>query len=159
MLGRDEWLAGPRFKDKTQRTRHHAAREPLMNEVTRTRTTADWVAAPEAIDAPCGPLNTIAQAAADPQTLARETFAIVEHPGVGSVWTVGTPMKFSRTPAGVRAPSLELGQHTAEVLARLATCRQKNWRSCVAGAWSDSDGRERKCLGGLAISPPSSFRG
>ena len=119
-LGQAAWLADPRFKDRTERTRQHAALEPLISAVTRTRVTVAWLAALEAADVPCGPLNTIAQAAADPQIEARDMFATVERPGVGLVRLVNTPMKFSRTPAAVRAPSPELGQHTAEVLSRLA---------------------------------------
>lgn len=55
LVGREAWLADPRFKDKTQRTRHHAAHEPLVAAVTRTRATADWLAALEAADVPCAP--------------------------------------------------------------------------------------------------------
>lgn len=60
---------------------------------------------------------------------------------------VSIPMKFSRTPAAVRTPN------SITTRARSSPgwpgCRPRRWRGCVAGARSDSDGREGKRLGGL----------
>ena len=38
------------------------------------------------------------------------------HPSLGEIKTIGMPIKLSETPASVRLPAPEFGQHTEEVL-------------------------------------------
>jgi crotonobetainyl-CoA:carnitine CoA-transferase CaiB-like acyl-CoA transferase len=54
---------------------------------------------------------------ADPQTLAREMVAEVDHPVAGRVRTIGAPVKFSHTPCRVEKAAPLLGQHARELLA------------------------------------------
>ena len=68
---------------------------------------------------PCGPLNTIPQAAASEQAAAREMMAPVSHPTFGEVRLVNTPVKLSRTPGGIRGSSPAMGAHARDVLAEL----------------------------------------
>ena len=53
---------------------------------------------------------------ADAQTLARDMIVEAPHSRLGAVKTLGTPVKFSATPAGVRLGAPVLGEHTREVL-------------------------------------------
>jgi crotonobetainyl-CoA:carnitine CoA-transferase CaiB-like acyl-CoA transferase len=74
----------------------------------------------QALDAagvPCGPINSIADVAADPQALAREMVVELEHPRAGRTRALGLPVKLSRTPGKVTRPAPTFGQHTREVLA------------------------------------------
>ena len=41
----------------------------------------------------------------------------VEHPKVGSMKTIGVPVKLSETPGSIRRPAPLLGEHTDEVIA------------------------------------------
>ncbi len=114
-LGREELAADPRFGDGNRRVRHHAALEPLLVEVFRTRSRKEWLAILEAADVPCGPINTVAEAVQDPQVVARGT--VVELPGGGRF--AGVPIHTpSQRPGGER-PAPRLGEHTDEVLAEL----------------------------------------
>jgi len=54
----------------------------------------------------------------DPQLVAREMLARVEHATIGQLKTLGVPIKLSDTPGGVRTPPPTLGQHTGAVLER-----------------------------------------
>jgi crotonobetainyl-CoA:carnitine CoA-transferase CaiB-like acyl-CoA transferase len=56
------------------------------------------------------------QALSDPQTIAREMVVEVQHPSVGPVKALGLPIKFSKTPGGVRKAAPLLGEDTREVL-------------------------------------------
>jgi crotonobetainyl-CoA:carnitine CoA-transferase CaiB-like acyl-CoA transferase len=66
---------------------------------------------------PCGPINSIADMAGDPQTAARGMVVELEHPRAGRTRALGLPIKLSKTPGKVARPAPLLGQHTREVLA------------------------------------------
>ena len=70
----------------------------------------------DAAGIPSGPILDYAEAFDTPQAQARDMAVTVEHPTLGRIRTIGTPLKLSRTPldAGRRAP--RLGEHTDEVL-------------------------------------------
>lgn len=78
-----------------------------------------WVEALRAADIVAAPINTLLEAAEDPDVLANGYVAEVEYPEHGKTAKVhGTPWKFSETPARIgRAP--KLGEHTDELLARV----------------------------------------
>jgi crotonobetainyl-CoA:carnitine CoA-transferase CaiB-like acyl-CoA transferase len=65
---------------------------------------------------PCGPINDIAQALADPQVAARGLRVDLPHPLAGSVPLVANPIRLSATPAQVRRAPPLLGEHTEQVL-------------------------------------------
>ena len=77
---------------------------------------AHWIALFEANGLPCGPINDYEQVFADPQIRARGMVVETDHPTLGRIRTLGSPMKMSATPplTGRRAPLL--GEHTREVL-------------------------------------------
>lgn len=121
------WASDPRFSTNTLRVRHRAELVPLVEAVTRTRTTAQWVALLEDKAVPCGPINSIAQAFDDPQVRARRL--AVELPrrpdgsagadGIATVRGVASPLRLSATPPVLRNAPPALGQHTEEILADL----------------------------------------
>ncbi|MET0682857.1 MAG: CaiB/BaiF CoA-transferase family protein [Casimicrobiaceae bacterium] len=113
---RRSWAADERFAKNADRVRHRATLVPLVAEVMRTRTQCAWLAALEALGVPCGPINRIDQVFADPQIAARGLRMDLSHPSAGSVPQVGTPIRFSVTPAEYGRPPPLLGEHTAEVL-------------------------------------------
>jgi CoA:oxalate CoA-transferase len=118
-IGRMDLIDDPRFDTPALRTEHHAELEPILNEAMRQKTTSDWLEEFDAIGLPCGPLNNIAQAAEQPQVVARRMLVEVEHPRIGRLKLPDTPVKLSRTPGGIRGPSPALGQDTYEVLSSL----------------------------------------
>jgi crotonobetainyl-CoA:carnitine CoA-transferase CaiB-like acyl-CoA transferase len=77
---------------------------------------SELLAALEVAGVPCGPINSIAELAADPQALAREMVVELDHPRAGRTRALGLPVKLSESPGGVRRPAPTFGQHTREVL-------------------------------------------
>jgi formyl-CoA transferase/CoA:oxalate CoA-transferase len=65
---------------------------------------------------PCGPINTYADVFADEQIAARNMVVQTDHPTLGRLRTLGTPLKMSRTPPRPGRAAPLLGQHTDEVL-------------------------------------------
>ena len=106
----------PRFAKNGDRVRNRNRLVPLLAEIFRQRTTADWVGALEAAGVPCGPINTLAQAYAEPQAEARGMKVKLRHALAGEITVAGSPMKFSGTPIVHELPPPTLGQHTDEIL-------------------------------------------
>jgi crotonobetainyl-CoA:carnitine CoA-transferase CaiB-like acyl-CoA transferase len=117
VLGAPEWLADRRFADNSARMKNLPALVEVMNQRIQKWKQKDLLAALEAEGVPCGPINSIADMAADPQTLAREMVVELDHPRAGRTRALGLPVKLSRTPGKVFRPAPLLGQHTREVLA------------------------------------------
>ena len=65
---------------------------------------------------PVGPVNTVAEALATEHTLARQMIVKAQHPSIGELKGLGTPLKMHETPTSLRYPPPRLGEHTQEVL-------------------------------------------
>jgi formyl-CoA transferase len=119
VAGRPELACDPRFVRNADRVRHRGTLVPLLEAIVRERPMSSWVDALDAAGVPCGPINDIAHALADPQVAARGLRIDLPHALAGHVPLVANPIKLSGTPAGYeRAPPL-LGEHTDEVLTEL----------------------------------------
>jgi crotonobetainyl-CoA:carnitine CoA-transferase CaiB-like acyl-CoA transferase len=116
--GVPELAADPRFVTNEKRVLNRKEIYEILPEVTRTKSTADWVDGLSRLGVPCGPVNTVEQAFADPQVQSRGMQISVPHPlaGKGTVDLIGNPIKLSGTPVEYRLPPPFLGQHTDEVL-------------------------------------------
>ena len=120
--GQPDWAVDARFTTNTLRVKHRTELIPMMEAVTRTRSTAAWIALLEDKAVPCGPINTIAQAFDDAQVKARGLR--VELPrsagdGIRTIAGVASPLRLSANPPVLRNAPPALGQHTDEVLAEL----------------------------------------
>jgi crotonobetainyl-CoA:carnitine CoA-transferase CaiB-like acyl-CoA transferase len=132
--GRPEWAQDLRFTTNTRRVENRYTLIPLMMEVTRSRSTDAWIALLEDKAVPCGPINTLARAFADPQVQARglvqnQPVAPVEYAQAApetianasyeSIRTVASPIRLSAAPVQLRYPPPALGEHTQVVLTEL----------------------------------------
>ncbi|WPH14234.1 CaiB/BaiF CoA transferase family protein [Variovorax paradoxus] len=118
--GHAEWAADARFASNTLRVKHRGVLIPMMEELTRTRSTADWVALLEDKAVPCGPINDIAQAFDDAQVKSRGLAVTLPRDagdGIASITGVASPLRLTATPPVLRHAPPALGQHTREVLA------------------------------------------
>jgi len=116
LLGHPEWLADPRFSADAERLRNREELASAIEAVMATGTRAEWLARFEAAGIPSGPINDYAQVFADPQVAAREMVVEVDHPVLGRLRGLGSPVKMSDTPLNPRRRAPRLGEHTDEVL-------------------------------------------
>lgn len=105
-----------RFATNVARMANLPALVAALTPLFKKRASADWLKRLEAAGVPAGPVLDVVQMHADPQTRAREMVVEVPHSRLGSVQTIGTPVKFSATPSGVKRGAPVLGEHTREVL-------------------------------------------
>jgi len=121
-IDRPDLMSAERFQTNESRPEHHAELEPILEEIFRQKTTAEWLAEFEEEVAFVAPVNTIDRVLADPHVQARGS--VIELPlpdGLeGSLTVPAPPPRFSETPTRVDRPAPRLGEHTAEVLVRLA---------------------------------------
>ena len=119
VAGRPELAADARFATNRARVENRAELIPLLNEITVTRTTAEWIAQLEARAVPCGPINGLAEVFVDPQVQARGLAVKMPHPEAGEVPLVASPIRLSKTPVEYRRAPPLVGEHTDEILADL----------------------------------------
>jgi formyl-CoA transferase len=116
LLGHPEWSGMAEFADTSARVRNRAALIANIESVTATGTKAHWLTAFQARGIPCGPINTYPEVFADPQVRARQMVVELEHPTLGRMPSLGSPIKMSETPPVVQRRAPLLGEHTDEVL-------------------------------------------
>jgi len=116
VLGHTEWTTMPEFADNASRVRNREALAARIESITVEQPRSHWLMLLEANDIPCGPINDYAQVFADSQVRAREMVVEVDHPTLGRLRTLGSPLKMSGTPPDVRRRAPRLGEHTDVVL-------------------------------------------
>ena len=120
--GHPEWAQDMRFASNTLRVRHRSERVLLMEAVTRTRSTAAWVALLQGKAVPCGPINTITDAFSDTQVQARGLRVVQQRDAgdaIAAIAGVASPLRLASHPPVLRHAPPALGQHTHEVLSEL----------------------------------------
>lgn len=125
ILGHGEWADDPRFRANSDRVVNRSDLIPLIEEALGHRTAAEWEAAMLSVGVPAGPVNTVDEVFRDPQVLARDMLAEVEHPRLGTVRMAGIPYKLGDTPAAIRRHPPILGEHTDEVLGALGATSEE----------------------------------
>jgi formyl-CoA transferase len=119
VLGHPEWIEEPEFANNASRVRNRAKLATLIEGVMADQSCRHWLALLDAADIPCGPINDYAQVFADPQVMARGMVLEIDHPVLGRLRTLGSPIRMSATPADASRRGPLLGEHTNEVLAEL----------------------------------------
>jgi CoA:oxalate CoA-transferase len=97
------------------RIKNRHAIEAAINKVLSQHPRAYWLEKLRAAHVPCASVDHIGEAAANPQALARQMIALVEHPQGGQAYVPGNPVKLSDHQQTYAPPPL-LGQHTELVL-------------------------------------------
>lgn len=106
----------PRFATLQSQIEHKPLLQTIFRERYRTQTTAYWLTRLEAQDLLCAPVRSLRDALEDAQTHHNEM--IIEGDDAGqTLRVVGSPIRMSAAPAGMRRPPPRLGEHTEEVLA------------------------------------------
>jgi crotonobetainyl-CoA:carnitine CoA-transferase CaiB-like acyl-CoA transferase len=118
-LDRRELAADPRFTTNGDRVENREELRPILAATFAGRTTADWIAALDAAEIPCGPINDIFEAFTSPEAVALGMTVEQEHPAFGAIRQVGLPFQLSATPATIRTPPPALGEDSEAILREL----------------------------------------
>jgi formyl-CoA transferase/CoA:oxalate CoA-transferase len=87
-----------------------------MEEAFRAKPTAEWLAALDAADVPCAPVNFPEEMFEHPHVIANGLMTSYDHPVVGRLRMPGHPVRMSGKPPAETAPPPALGQHSEEIM-------------------------------------------
>ncbi len=116
VLDKPEWLRKPEWQSQRDRSKDRDAVHAAIDAETRKRPTAYWVERMEAAGLPCGPIYSVDQAFADPQVQHLNIAAPVDHPRVGRMHLVSSPLNLEGLTKKIRSSAPTEGIHTVEVL-------------------------------------------
>ena len=116
LLGEPGWATDPRYATNAARVEHRVDVDAMVGAPLATRGTAEWVEALRAHGIPCGAVNQVHEALADPQAVARDMVVTMPHPTAGDLRMLGFPIRMHSTPLRASRPPPLLGEHTDEVL-------------------------------------------
>lgn len=110
----------PRFASNDARTTHAEELSTALEAVLQTQPVAHWLPRLEAAGVPCGPLNNIGQALANPQVKARNMVVHTALPDGTPLIAAGNPIKLSaHADPATRAPAPDLDADRAAILKEL----------------------------------------
>jgi crotonobetainyl-CoA:carnitine CoA-transferase CaiB-like acyl-CoA transferase len=116
-LGHPEWADEERFLDNPRRVENRVALDALIEEVTRSNTSAAWQAVLEAAGVPSAPMQSVDEVVAHPQTKA---LGMLQESPDGRLTIMGLPLSFDGERPPFRRAAPQLGEHTDELLAQRA---------------------------------------
>jgi len=126
IIGADNLISDPRFLEKKDRVARQQELAAILAPYFQKENTKHWFEKLDALGIPCGPVMDHLETLSDPHIIAREMIAKVHHPKAGSGRTLGTPIKLSKTPGGVRRAAPTLGEHNDEVRDQLRSKAKGN---------------------------------
>jgi crotonobetainyl-CoA:carnitine CoA-transferase CaiB-like acyl-CoA transferase len=119
VLGADELARDSRFATNASRVAHRETLVPILERLLLARPTQDWIARLEPAGVPCGPINTVAQAFAEPRAASQQLAMTLPRASGAHVPSVRSPLNLSAmVDPPLAAPPL-LGEHTADTLRSL----------------------------------------
>ena len=119
VLGEPGLAEDPRFATNPRRLGNRAVLIPIIENIVRTRTVAEWLEQLRAAEVPAAPVNDLAGAFAEPPVAERDMIIEYDHPDVGRVRLPGNPIKMSGMTGTPSQPAPRLGEHTDAVLSGL----------------------------------------
>jgi crotonobetainyl-CoA:carnitine CoA-transferase CaiB-like acyl-CoA transferase len=117
-LGREDLAEDERYATNAGRVEHRRELVPELEATFAERGAEEWVSALDAAGVPVGKVRSIPDAIAAAAEAGRPATVRVDHPTIGALDLVASPI-WSEGSAAAPSPPPLLGEHTAEVLREL----------------------------------------
>ena len=115
-LGMPEIGLDPKYASNEARLENREALENQLQVKLIKMRKKNIIEILEAVDVPCGPINTLPEVFSDPHVIARKTKVDLQRSDDVVIKTVAFPAKLSESPATYRNPPPMLGENTRDVL-------------------------------------------
>ncbi len=119
MLGKPEIAVDEKFATNSVRVQNRAEIIPLLASIFKNASVSEWLAKLDEAEIPCGPIQNFEQVFSMPTVKEREMLVKMDHPTIGELPLVGSPLKMSDTPVQYRLHPPLMGEHTEQVLREL----------------------------------------
>jgi len=126
ILDLNELVADERFIDNASRAVNRDELKQLIEKLLSTFDRQHWTHLFNKSGVPAGPINNLAEVFSDAQVLHCQLVEEVNHPVLGSLKLVGSPIQFDLNKGSSikRAPP-QLGEHTSEILEEFGWSHQE----------------------------------
>lgn len=131
-VGLDDMADNPDYDSNAKRVVHREEIDRQIQEKIFEKDLDQWVEIFNAKGFPAGPIYTMDQVFKDPQLIAREVLAEIDHPKHGKIKTIKLPFSFCGFKSGIKGPAPRLGEHTREVLSKLMAYDEKKINQLLA---------------------------
>lgn len=119
VLGIEDIGVDERFATNSKRLENRHELTEILSLQFKLKTSKEWLIHLNESGIPAGPIQNMKEVFEDPQVAARNMVYEVNHPTIGDIKLVGSPLKLSRTPVQVRSHPPLAGEHSNEVLLEL----------------------------------------
>jgi crotonobetainyl-CoA:carnitine CoA-transferase CaiB-like acyl-CoA transferase len=119
VTGLDDLGSDPRYATNAGRVAHYDELMARVRAVSRQRTADEWLDILRAANVPVGKINSVSEALSDPHLAARNFIIELEHPALGLLRSLATPISMSMTPLRYDRHPPALSEHTHEILTEL----------------------------------------
>ena len=120
MFGMPELGMDEKFATNSARVQNREEIISILASIFKMASVSEWLEKLDKAEIPCGPINNFEQVFSMPQVKEREMLVKMNHPTIGELPLVGSPLKMSATPVEYRLPPPLMGEHTDQVLRELA---------------------------------------
>ena len=115
-VGRSDLIDDERFNTAMKRAENGRALVAIFEEEFAKRTTEEWIPRLDAEGIRWGKVQTTLETTRDEQAWSNGYFQKLEHPDVGEITLVSSPLQFDGEPSPIESSAPQIGQHTEEVL-------------------------------------------
>ena len=115
-IGKEEWITDPNLGQNEYRVNHYDEVEKLVEEVTRTKTTDEWLKIFKENEIPANRVNTMEEGLNDPGVLATQMIRQIKHTKAGLIQIMDKPWQMSKTNGELRYAPPVFGEHSTEIL-------------------------------------------
>jgi len=124
-LAKPEWIKDPEMSSDAYRIENREWVEAMIEDVTRRKTTQEWLEIFQANQVASGPINTLEDLFNDPQVIEQKIVTSVKHVKAGTIRLLAPPFHFSESKSAVFLPPPVYGQHTTEVLSAVGYSKEE----------------------------------
>lgn len=116
-INQADLLNNPEYQDNYDRVKAHKEVKRIVEKWTEKKEVKEIVDFFLSKKIPCAPIYSVKDVVEDEHiATSRRMIREIEHPIVGTMKVIGSPVNLSETPAEVRSPAPTLGQHTESIL-------------------------------------------
>ena len=115
-LGLESLISDTRFSSNQLRNANRADLISIVETKLADKNASEWISLLHNNEIPSGPINLVSEALNDPHIISREMIVELEHPALGLIKNLGSPIKFSNTQITYRKHPPTLGEHTEEII-------------------------------------------